>query len=152
MHSPAFGKLMDFGIFGFMIRNILMLLLTSAPVTISKPFMKTLAMPQPPLLWISMAMLPSGWSRKAPSVWNRLSSLWTHKGENKGESTYSRIIASETPNKSCGILFYKSKNPGSHNNFREIHLAEMEGFEPPHALRRLADFESAPFSHLGTSP
>ena len=31
-------------------------------------------------------------------------------------------------------------------------LAEMEGFEPPHALRRLADFESAPFSHLGTSP
>ena len=32
------------------------------------------------------------------------------------------------------------------------YLAEMEGFEPPHALRRLADFESAPFSHLGTSP
>ena len=31
-------------------------------------------------------------------------------------------------------------------------LAEMEGFEPPHALQRLADFESAPFSHLGTSP
>ena len=31
-------------------------------------------------------------------------------------------------------------------------MAEMEGFEPPHALRRLADFESAPFSHLGTSP
>ena len=31
-------------------------------------------------------------------------------------------------------------------------LAEMEGFEPPHVLRRLADFESAPFSHLGTSP
>ncbi len=31
-------------------------------------------------------------------------------------------------------------------------LAEMEGFEPPHAFRRLADFESAPFSHLGTSP
>ncbi len=31
-------------------------------------------------------------------------------------------------------------------------LAEMEGFEPPRALRRLADFESAPFSHLGTSP
>ena len=28
----------------------------------------------------------------------------------------------------------------------------MEGFEPPRALRRLADFESAPFSHLGTSP
>ena len=33
-----------------------------------------------------------------------------------------------------------------------LHMAEMEGFEPPHALRRLADFESAPFSHLGTSP
>ena len=33
-----------------------------------------------------------------------------------------------------------------------VFLAEMEGFEPPHALRRLADFESAPFSHLGTSP
>ena len=33
-----------------------------------------------------------------------------------------------------------------------ILMAEMEGFEPPHALRRLADFESAPFSHLGTSP
>ena len=33
-----------------------------------------------------------------------------------------------------------------------LFLAEMEGFEPPHALRRLADFESAPFSHLGTSP
>ena len=33
-----------------------------------------------------------------------------------------------------------------------IFMAEMEGFEPPHALRRLADFESAPFSHLGTSP
>ena len=31
-------------------------------------------------------------------------------------------------------------------------LAEMEGFEPPHALRRLPDFESGPFSHLGTSP
>ena len=31
-------------------------------------------------------------------------------------------------------------------------LAEMEGFEPPHVLRRLADFESAPFSRLGTSP
>ena len=31
-------------------------------------------------------------------------------------------------------------------------MAEMEGFEPPHAFRRLADFESAPFSHLGTSP
>ena len=31
-------------------------------------------------------------------------------------------------------------------------LAEMEGFEPPHAFRRLADFESAPFSRLGTSP
>ena len=28
----------------------------------------------------------------------------------------------------------------------------MEGFEPPHALRRLPDFESGPFSHLGTSP
>ena len=33
-----------------------------------------------------------------------------------------------------------------------LFLAEMEGFEPPHALRRLADFDSAPFSHLGTSP
>ncbi len=33
-----------------------------------------------------------------------------------------------------------------------IFLAEMEGFEPPHAFRRLADFESAPFSRLGTSP
>ena len=33
-----------------------------------------------------------------------------------------------------------------------VFLAEMEGFEPPHVLRRLADFESAPFSHLGTSP
>ena len=31
-------------------------------------------------------------------------------------------------------------------------LAEMEGFEPPHAFRRLSDFESEPFSHLGTSP
>ena len=31
-------------------------------------------------------------------------------------------------------------------------MAEMEGFEPPHALRRLPDFESGPFSHLGTSP
>ena len=31
-------------------------------------------------------------------------------------------------------------------------MAEMEGFEPPHVLRRLADFESAPFSRLGTSP
>ncbi len=31
-------------------------------------------------------------------------------------------------------------------------LAEMEGFEPPRVLRRLADFESAPFSRLGTSP
>ena len=31
-------------------------------------------------------------------------------------------------------------------------VAEMEGFEPPHALRRLSDFESEPFSHLGTSP
>ena len=35
---------------------------------------------------------------------------------------------------------------------RLVHLAEMEGFEPPHALRRLPDFESGPFSHLGTSP
>ena len=33
-----------------------------------------------------------------------------------------------------------------------VFLAEMEGFEPPHVLRRLADFESAPFSRLGTSP
>ena len=33
-----------------------------------------------------------------------------------------------------------------------LFLAEMEGFEPPHALRRLPDFESGPFSHLGTSP
>lgn len=31
-------------------------------------------------------------------------------------------------------------------------LAEMEGFEPPHALRRLPDFESGPFNRLGTSP
>ena len=31
-------------------------------------------------------------------------------------------------------------------------VAEMEGFEPPHALRRLPDFESGPFSRLGTSP
>ena len=31
-------------------------------------------------------------------------------------------------------------------------FTEMEGFEPPHAFRRLADFESAPFSRLGTSP
>ena len=31
-------------------------------------------------------------------------------------------------------------------------LAEMEGFEPPRTLRRLPDFESGPFSHLGTSP
>ena len=42
--------------------------------------------------------------------------------------------------------------------FVQLHLkchksmAEMEGFEPPHVLRRLADFESAPFSRLGTSP
>ena len=31
-------------------------------------------------------------------------------------------------------------------------MAEMEGFEPPHALRRLPDFESGPFNRLGTSP
>ena len=31
-------------------------------------------------------------------------------------------------------------------------MAEMEGFEPPHTLRRLPDFESGPFNHLGTSP
>ena len=31
-------------------------------------------------------------------------------------------------------------------------MAEMEGFEPPHGLRRLPDFESGPFSLLGTSP
>ena len=31
-------------------------------------------------------------------------------------------------------------------------VAEMEGFEPPHTLRCLSDFESEPFSHLGTSP
>ena len=31
-------------------------------------------------------------------------------------------------------------------------LAEMEGFEPPHAFRRLSDFESEPFRHFGTSP
>ena len=31
-------------------------------------------------------------------------------------------------------------------------MAEMEGFEPPHALRRLPDFESGPFNHLGTPP
>lgn len=36
--------------------------------------------------------------------------------------------------------------------YRFDFMAEMEGFEPPRALRRLADFESAPFSHLGTSP
>ena len=35
---------------------------------------------------------------------------------------------------------------------RRFCVAEMEGFEPPHAFRRLSDFESEPFSHLGTSP
>ena len=43
------------------------------------------------------------------------------------------------------------KNPNTPNGALGF-LAEMEGFEPPHVLRRLADFESAPFSHLGTSP
>ena len=28
----------------------------------------------------------------------------------------------------------------------------MEGFEPPRRLPDLSDFESEPFSHLGTSP
>ena len=44
------------------------------------------------------------------------------------------------------------KNPVFNTNTGFCILAEMEGFEPPHVLRRLADFESAPFSHLGTSP
>ena len=45
----------------------------------------------------------------------------------------------------------QEKSPGL--NFQGFFsVAEMEGFEPPHALRRLADFESAPFGHLGTSP
>ena len=44
-----------------------------------------------------------------------------------------------------------AKNPNTPEGVLGF-LAEMEGFEPPHALRRLADFESAPFSHLGTSP
>ena len=35
---------------------------------------------------------------------------------------------------------------------RRLDVAEMEGFEPPHTLRRLPDFESGPFNHLGTSP
>ena len=63
--------------------------------------------------------------------------------------------ASNSPPDCCILI---GPNPSSH--FRQIkttqkggfYLAEMEGFEPPHALRRLADFESAPFSHLGTSP
>ncbi len=59
-----------------------------------------------------------------------------------------------------GILYLNFQIP-IHRSQQEKHpfpygvlffLAEMEGFEPPHALRRLADFESAPFSHLGTSP
>lgn len=31
-------------------------------------------------------------------------------------------------------------------------MAEKVGFEPTHALTRLADFESAPLGLLGTSP
>ncbi len=31
-------------------------------------------------------------------------------------------------------------------------VAERVGFEPTHAVRRLADFESAPLDHLGTFP
>ena len=49
------------------------------------------------------------------------------------------------------VILLQLKNPHTPERGTGI-LAEMEGFEPPHVLRRLADFESAPFSHLGTSP
>ena len=69
--------------------------------------------------------------------------------------TYSKCISWI---KSTGLLHLIGSNPCSTPPIRKAPrrvlflLAEMEGFEPPHALRRLADFESAPFSHLGTSP
>ncbi len=58
---------------------------------------------------------------------------------------------------STGLLHWIGSNPyssqkDSHPVGVGVLLAEMEGFEPPHAFRRLADFESAPFSRLGTSP
>ena len=55
----------------------------------------------------------------------------------------------ELPTFNCPLSTVNKKRPPGWVVFL---LAEMEGFEPPHALRRLADFESAPFSHLGTSP
>ena len=61
-------------------------------------------------------------------------------------------------NRKLKFAYKNRKNPDKIRVFLWLYLfcsplmAEMEGFEPPHALRRLADFESAPFSHLGTSP
>ena len=55
----------------------------------------------------------------------------------------------------CAYLLSKNvikKKQDIHIRMSCFFLAEMEGFEPPHALRRLPDFESGPFSHLGTSP
>ena len=75
-----------------------------------------------------------------------LQNVWSHfrQAENEQSSTgtlhsngFKSPIDVKNPNTPKGVFGF---------------LAEMEGFEPPHALRRLADFESAPFSHLGTSP
>ena len=49
------------------------------------------------------------------------------------------------------LLFRRNKRTWSQSKLCD-HVAEMEGFEPPRRLPDLSDFESEPFSHLGTSP
>ena len=63
----------------------------------------------------------------------------------------ANILSSNSSRNARKLSERQEKSPGL--NFQGFFsVAEMEGFEPPHALRRLADFESAPFGHLGTSP
>ena len=74
------------------------------------------------------------------------------------QNVWCRCGRARIEQQSTGLLYLNEskspidvKNPDTPQGVSGF-LAEMEGFEPPHALRRLADFESAPFSHLGTSP
>jgi hypothetical protein len=50
-------------------------------------------------------------------------------------------------------IFQIKNDPINQIESFNVHImAERVGFEPTHALRRLADFESAPLGLLGTSP